>query len=438
MANDTNDIEDAAIRGIVDVVQTLKIDSAARVERNVSRCDRGTARRKKRYDEQTGFVHLDMSVTKAPAVFVYMNRDGTRRREFRPAEHVFSADNMERMANSEITLGHPPVSVTTKNRSRYSVGHSDGSRAVEDGHFWTGAILKEDSVIDAVGQGVIQTSGGYSCSVVMQPGIYVDAAGVGHPYDAIQTDHKHNHTAILPLGRAETTGLSVDRFDAVQVTDEENMADKEDKKHEPAVEKPPVVEVKKGRVTIDGVGLELPLEEAKVVADAMRGLAAKSDALEAERDAHKIALDAAEAKAKEALSDDQLNERVNARRALLDKAATFIVDETELEAVKTKTDMEVKQACIAAANPEGVSLEGKSDEYVNAMFDLLKPQKEDEMSRAGRVLVGAKSRDSEGHSLLSTRIDGAIEKADTNYKFAIPGGMTADGKTGSRTDELHG
>ena len=115
-----------------------------RVETGVRRYDRGKLRKKPRYDEQTGFLEFEMSVTKAPAVFKYRNADGSIRREFRPVEHVFSADNVDRMRKSVITIDHPPVKVTTRNVSRFSVGNCDGSQSIEDGHFWTGAVLRDD------------------------------------------------------------------------------------------------------------------------------------------------------------------------------------------------------------------------------------------------------------------------------------------------------
>ena len=411
---------------------------ADHVERGVRRYDRGSIRRKPRYDDSTGFLHVELSVTKAPAVFKYRNADGTIRREFRPAEHVFSADNVERMRKSQITLDHPPVKVTSRNVRRFSVGHSDGSKSIESGHFWTGGVITDDDAIASLKGGKSQTSAGYDCDVVFKSGVHVDAEGGRHPYDAIQTNHQHNHTALLEFGRAETTGVSLDRMDAVQVTDEDNMP--EEKKTEGAKREDFLFmggDKEKATVSIDGIDVELPIEKAKLISDARKADQAKADALEAERDKARADLDEANEKLKNAKSEDDINARVDARRELLDKAATFVTDKAEFDALKSKNDDEIKRACIVAANP-AVKLDGKSETYVEAMFDLLQPQHEDTMSRQGKALLGARSQNDDGRDILTERINKAIDTTDSLHRGAIPGGMTSAGKTGSRNDQLHG
>ena len=419
---------------------TVRADSP-RVECGVRRYDRGTLRRKPRFDDSTGFLHVELSVTKAPAVFKYRNADGSIRREFRPAKEVFSADNVERMRKSVITLDHPPVRVTTRNVHRFSVGHSDGSKAIEGGHFWTGGVLQSDEAIGALKDGKAQTSAGYDCDLVFTPGVFVDDAGNRHPYDAIQTKHRHNHTALVDFGRAETTGVSLDRMDAVQVTDGDNMP--EEKSEKTGAQREdfflPVGggDNKTARVTIDGIDVELPIEKAKLIADARKADREKADQLEAERDTARADLEAANAKLKDTKSEEEINARVDARRELLDKASTFVTDRDEFAALKSKSDDEIKRACVHAANP-AVKLDGKSETYVEAMFDLLQPQHEDALSRAGKALLSAKGKDTDGRSILKQRIDKAIDKTDNGYRRAIPGGFTADGKTPGGDDSLHG
>ncbi len=415
-----------------------KADEEPRVEVGVRRYDKGHVRKKARYDASTGFLHVDAAVTRAPAVFDYRNADGSLRREFRPADHVFSKDNLDRIGKSTVTLGHPPVRVTSKNVRRFGVGHADGNARVEKDHAIVGLVINDDEAIAAVKAGKRDMSCGYDCDLIFKAGVFTDSHGVPHHYDAIQTNHRNNHHAIVDSGRAGSAQLFVDRRDAVQVTEEDNMADKEkeDGQREDLLFSMGDDKTK-GRVKVDGVDIEMPIEQARMVAKSQRDAKAKADTLEAERDAAKSDLDAANEKLANTKTEEEIQERVDARRELLDKASAFIVDEAAFEAIKSKTDDEIKRACIAAVNPS-IVLDEKPEAYVEAMFDLLKPERDDNMSRTGRTLLGAKSKDSEGHDLLKKRIYDSIEKTDDAYCRAIPGGMTVDGKTGARDDVLHG
>ena len=124
----------------------LTFDGTEKTHKGVQRFDRGTIRKPRR-DDSTGALLVEMSVTRAPAVFNYPNADGTVRREFRPASSVFSKDNMDRMARSAITLGHPPVRVTTRNVRKYGVGHADGQIRVEDTHAIVGSVVNDEEAI---------------------------------------------------------------------------------------------------------------------------------------------------------------------------------------------------------------------------------------------------------------------------------------------------
>ncbi len=185
-------------------------------------------------------------------------------------------------------------------------------------------------------------------------------------------------------------------MDAVQVAEEDNMADKEDKEKSGQREDFFLMggDKEKARIRVGDIDVELPIEQGKLITEE--------------------------------------------RKADKDKAATFVTDKAEFDALKSKSDDEIKRACILAANPE-VKLDEKSETYIDAMFDLLQPQHEDTMSRQGKALLGARSQNrDDGREILTERINKAIDTTDALHRSAVPGGMTVDGKTGSRDDQLHG
>jgi len=403
----------------------------------VRRYDRGTIR-KARTDRETGFLHVDASVTKAPAVFEYQQPDGTVRREFRDVADVFSKANLDRLAKAEVTLDHPPVRVTTRNVRRYSVGTGDGSVRVEDEHAHVGLILKDEDAITAARNGKKETSCGYDCDLVLKSGVFVDAAGRRHPYDAIQKNHRNNHIAIVDAGRAGSTRLFLDRVDAVQV---EPMP-KDDVTPTPAPARREdfffPADKDKARVRLsDKLDVELPIEAGKLVADALveretaaTAATAKADKAEAERDAAIKERDGLKEKADKLDVDALVEERLAVRT----KAQPHF-DDKEWQKLQAEPNGKIKRATVAKVHGDKYD-EEKSDVYVDAAFDLIDDVKDERqtsgLDKLGNVVRrGDEPRDDD----LDVRIDKAMRRDDKFWREKFPGGFTRDGFTDSTVRE---
>lgn len=425
----------------------------------VRRYDRGTITRRPYRDDSTGALIARASITRAPAVFTYRNRDGSIRREFRPAEHVFSEDNLGRMGRSPVTLGHPKERVTTKNMKRLSVGQAVGNIEVQAKHAIVDISVNDEEGIEALDRGVTDTSCGYDCDLVMTPGVFVDDDGRTYPYDAVQTNHRNNHIALCHEGRAGTTRVmmdSLDRLDAYQIGDDE-MSQVETRREDLMTQSG-----NKGRVRLDGVEVELDIttatrvadalakadneakaarddaEEAKAKLDALEAerdeanaklteTKAKHDALEAERDELKVKLDEAE-KAKP--DEAKIRELVEARRAFDDKAMAHF-DSKEWEDLKAKPEIEIMKAAVAKARPN-LNLDEKSDEYIVAAYEIVEPPSRSDANELAAAAVNAGSRDPKDHRTeVQARLDAAINQTANSWKKPVIGGMTTDGKTTS-------
>lgn len=118
-------------------------------------------------------------------------------RVYRPESEVFSKDAMSSLAHSPITNDHPPVPVTPENWKTYSAGQSDGEVA-RDGQFIRVPMLVMDGrAIKDVEDGKAELSVGYSCDLKWESGVTPD----GEAYDAIQTNIRANHIAIVDAAR---------------------------------------------------------------------------------------------------------------------------------------------------------------------------------------------------------------------------------------------
>lgn len=119
-------------------------------------------------------------------------------RVYRPKEEVFSQDAMRSLANKPVTLDHPPESVGPANWSRYAKGIA-GNEVVRDGEFVrVPLVLMDSAAINAFKkQNVRELSIGYTTELLDKAGVTED----GEPYDAVQTQIRANHIALVPNAR---------------------------------------------------------------------------------------------------------------------------------------------------------------------------------------------------------------------------------------------
>ena len=281
---------------------------------------------------------------------VQVYRDGaSERREYRPPEEVFSADALASFRGMPVTIHHPRGLVTPRTWKRVAVGHvgDDVTKADDDKHVRASIWLQDAKAIAAVEDGtLVELSVGYTAKLDMEPGETPE----GERYDAVQRDIFGNHVALLEQGKARggaTVALRLDSWVNSPPDGEEGSmkflirADGRDYEVE-APDRSVADAIEKERERIE--------REAKERADALE---AKRDALAKELEEAKAKLDAVE-KERERAELEELAEK--ARK--LDKA--FKLDEKDDAST-------IRRRALAAID---VDVDGKSDAYVEARFDV--------------------------------------------------------------------
>lgn len=329
-----------------------------------------------RYDRATikaevtdeGFL-VDSPIVGRVGIQLYKNVDGTVRREFRPPEEVFKADSLNSFVGKPITDGHPAEMVNAKNAKSLLVGaiHTEGK---QDGdNVVAGITIHDADMIDKIMKGgKRELSLGYKVDIEEISGVWN-----GQEYDAIQRNIRINHLAIVPRGRAGNARLNLDRLDAESVITGENMPEN------------------LSRVRLD-TGLEYQAEAEvvqafekmradKVEADAhIDELQKQLDSVAAERDTLKSQVASADKVRADAL--EAARAEIKARAMLEKSAEAFKIDCAD------KSDREIKEAVIKSKRADA-DLSGKSDDYINAAFDLTVELKADEamaeQRKAGRA-----------------------------------------------------
>jgi len=329
-----------------------------------------------RYDRATikaevtdeGFL-VDSPIVGRVGIQLYKNADGTVRREFRPPEEVFKADSLNSFVGKPITDGHPAEMVNAKNAKSLLVGaiHTEGK---QDGdNVVAGITIHDADMIDKIMKGgKRELSLGYKVDIEEISGVWN-----GQEYDAIQRNIRINHLAIVPRGRAGNARLNLDRLDAESIITGEIMPEN------------------LSRVRLD-TGLEYQAEAEvvqafekmradKVEADAhIDELQKQLDSVSAERDTLKSQVASADKVRADAL--EAARAEIKARAILEKSAEAFKIDCAD------KSDREIKEAVIKSKRADA-DLSGKSDDYINAAFDLTVELKADEamaeQRKAGRA-----------------------------------------------------
>ncbi len=328
-------------------------DSISEV-RSVYRIDRGTFGKVEKTAQ--GGMRVPAYLTRT-GVFTYRTDDGKVLRELRTPEEVFRPDSLATLNDATLTDLHPGR-VTPKTYKAVSIGHVQAGSVKADGIYIAANVLIQDAdAVSAVERGDrSELSCGYTCDSLFTPGEYQ-----GEKYDAVQTNIRYNHVALLPKneGRAgNAVALHLDAGDAIQ-----DMSD---------VIVPPEVILE--TEVLDGitykVGSSEHIQALRKIAQDAKGRAdslaeslatekARADKAEGERDAARS--DAAAAPAKYAA-------QVTASNAIDEKAAKVLGTAWKRDG---KSDREVMIAAIVKTDAAFIPVATTSDEYLRGRFDNL-------------------------------------------------------------------
>jgi hypothetical protein len=277
---------------------------------------------------------------------------------YRPESAVFAKDSLATFVGKPTTNDHPPVPVTADNWKQFAVG-AIGEEVLREGDYIRVPItLMDASVIKAVQDGKRGISMGYEMDLTWESGQTPD----GHAYDAVMSNLKMNHLAIVDRGRAGSRA---------------RIGDSDHPK--PWGVAPLLLDGKPSmtrKIVLDGITIETTDQGAEalqklqaqnqILTDAAKTTQAAHDAAIAAKDKELAAKDAEiDALKKTALTDAQLDAKVQARASLISKAQKLAKDAD----LAGKSDIEIMTVAVTAARGAD-AVTGKSPAYIEAAFDL--------------------------------------------------------------------
>lgn len=287
--------------------------------------------------------------------------DMQRVRVYRPADEVFAADAMRSYAYRPVTVGHPSQMVDAETWKGVASGQT-GGEVVRDGDtVRVPLVLMDAAAIKAWERGKRELSMGYTAEIVFGDGVTPD----GQPYDAIQTQLRMNHLALVDKARA---GSEFRIGDGCLPGEPETGTVNQSRKENPMSNTRTVL--------VDGLSVETTDAGAQAINKLQGDLQASRQALSDANTAHTTAIAAKDAdiakrdaeidalKAK-VLTDAALDARVQARADLISTAkAIHDADYTG------KSDADIRKAVVVAKLGDS-AIAGKSEAYIDARFDCL-------------------------------------------------------------------
>jgi hypothetical protein len=349
-----------------------------------------------------GYLVADCKVARSGIQLYYGHEigEGEPNQEFRvyrPEAEVFKKDSLQSYAFRPITLGHPPEGVTADNCNwkKTAVGTVGGDVARDGEYVRVPMLIADAGAISAIADGTRQISMGYVCDLVMQKGTTPD----GESYDAIQTNLKMNHAAIVPAGRAGP-GARIGDSSA-----------RNPQKKDSTMTKTVTIDGKSYEVADDAVAAIAKLQaDNKAQADTLKDAVAQIDAAKEVIKTAKADREAAEKAAADAKADAEKAEAAKKATADVQKTAAELIDTME-KAKKAVPDLDVKGKTADAIKKEVVSkklgdkaVEGKDAAFFDAAFVML--------------TADAKTGDPVADALRSgpTNVGDEGDKAFTDYK----------------------
>jgi hypothetical protein len=173
-----------------------------------------------------GFL-VDKPVVTSVGIFEYRNKDGSARRELRLPEHVFAPESLASYRGKPVIVTHSAGFVTSENAPEEVIG-TILSEGIPDGDDVRAEIIIHDT--DAMKRsGMKELSLGYNLVLDETPGEWD-----GQPYDAVQTEIRINHLALVNKARAgEEARLNIDGESAAEEAKQNTTGGKEAMAKEP-------------------------------------------------------------------------------------------------------------------------------------------------------------------------------------------------------------
>lgn len=259
-------------------------------------------------------------------------------RVYRPPESVFAKDSIQTFMHKPVTVDHPKTLVDSESWVRHAVGEVS-TEVLRDGErLKLQLIVKDKAAINQIISGERrQLSAGYNADIVFGDGVTPD----GERYDAIQTNIKVNHLALVKRGRAGNCQIGDSEWGVAPINDHQEKE----------------VHVDTKAVSLGDKAVKVAVDDAQTLTDHIANLEKQLG----ERDGQIANLN------KQIMSDEDFNDAVMQRVELLVHANKLAPN---VDLSDASSDVDIMKRVINDRLPH-IKLDDKSESFVEGVFSTL-------------------------------------------------------------------
>ena len=301
----------------------------------------------------------------------------TTYRVFRPPSTVFDDVTVQSAKLKPLTDGHPTSDVNCDNHRSLSIGNlGENVLHLNDNSLCINTIVTDSDGVKKIQAGTHQLSSGYTCKLVEEQGVFD-----GRPYDLrFDGGMNINHVALVDQGRCGNGARILDKR-GNKMTDKSSFADLDmDNLLEQVASKimPDIQKMIQSDDFVEKlaaiVGNNLsassqPTPDEKTVPDDMNGdpdTDVDNDMVTEDGDMeHDKQHDDVKDDDDDLVADKSINDRINARVAIIDKARRLADDII----IDNKDNVEILRDSLRSYH--GDSVDGKSIDYLSALADVI-------------------------------------------------------------------
>lgn len=288
-------------------------------------------------------------------------------RVYRPESEVFNDEAMKSFAYRPMTNNHPSEPVNATNWRDLSIGQTGGEVARDGEYIRVPMVLMDGEAIKDYEAGKRELSMGYSAEITFVDGV----TETGEKYDAVQSNIRNNHLALVDKARAGDKARIGDSGDLNKTAGDNQGGMTMPKK-----------------IVFDGITIEVSEQAAEAIAKLSADLAAAQAEMEqaaedaakqAEaKDAELAVKDAEIQKLKDSvMTPEKLDAEIKQRVELIGQAKQLVDAD-----YSGKTVEQIRKAAVVALI--GDSVADKSDAYIHARFDALLDSKVEVVVKDGK------------------------------------------------------
>ncbi|MGO8422273.1 DUF2213 domain-containing protein [Rhizobium ruizarguesonis] len=288
--------------------------------------------------------------------------DKATARVYRPESEVFKKDAIASYAGVPVTINHPKNGVSADTWKDLAVGEV-GDDVLRDGEFVrVPMMLRDAKAIKAVEDGKRELSMGYSAEITFADGVTPS----GETFDAIMSDFKMNHVAIVDQARGGAElriGDGADKWGAAPIS----TTDKETVTMTDALR----------TVVVDGLSVQTTDQGAQAIAKLLKDLESSAAKIVSSDAAHATAIAAKDEEIGTLKAENQKLKDAAPKPADLDKlVADRAALVTTIKAIDSKievsgiSDSDLRRAAVKAKLGDEM-VKDASDAEITGMFKAI-------------------------------------------------------------------